>query len=152
MKKKLEIMPMTGFGELKFGASKEEVETYFGQPQETETLEVEDEINMVDVWSYWDQGHSVYFEKDENDVCTNFETDNEAATLFGTEVFQLDENGALQLMKENGYQSFEVEEEEPGERILFFGDAHLQFVFEEDKMVLVSWAVGVDDEGKVLWP
>ena len=153
MQKKLEIKPKLGFGDLKFGAGTKEVEQYFGQPQETEKLDIEEEEEDVEVWSYWDQGHSVYFEKvDKKEVCTNFETDNEEAELFGEKVFKLDEPGIIDLMVSQGYKDFEVEEDEPGEKIIFFHDAHLQFVFEEDSLVLVSWAVGVDDDENILWP
>jgi hypothetical protein len=152
MQKKLEIKPKVGFGDLKFGATTKEVEQYFGVPQETEKLDIEGEEEDVEVWSYWDQGHSVYFEKEHKEVCTNIETDNEAAELFGEKVFKLDEPRIIELMQSNGFADFEVEEEEPGEKIVFFHDAHLQFVFEEDSLVLVSWAVGVDDDEKILWP
>jgi hypothetical protein len=152
MQKNLEIKPMVGFGDLKFGATTEAVEKYFGKPQETETLDVEGEINEIEVWSYWEMGHSVYFEKDQDNVCTNFETDNEQALLFGQKVFGLDEAGIVDLMKKQGFADFEVDEEEPGERILFFHDAHLQFVLEEGELVLVSWAVAVDEEDRILWP
>lgn len=152
MKNSIEIKPMVGFGDLKFGASKEEVEQYFGPSQETEMLDVEDEINEVEVWSYWDQGHSVYFEKQENDVCTNFETDNEEALLFGEKVFSMDEDQLIAHMDVNGFTDVEIDEEEPGERILFFDGAHMQFVFEEGQMSLVSWAVAVDDDAKIIWP
>jgi len=152
MTENLEIKPMLGFGELKFGADKAAVEKYFGPPQETESLDIEDEVNDVEVWSYWEQGHSVYFEKELNDVCTNFETDNEDATIFGKRVFDMTEDQILELMQANGFKDFELEEEEPGERIIFFNDAHLQFVFEDDELALVSWAVAMDDDENILWP
>lgn len=152
MKKNLEIKPMTGFGELKFGADKETVEKYFGEPQETEMLEVEDEIQKVDVWSYWELGHSVYFEEEQKNLCTNFETDNEESTLYGTKIFDLDEQGLIDLMKNHGFSEFEVEEEEQGERIVFFPDAHIQFVFEDEELALVSWAVAMDEDDNILWP
>ena len=152
MKKNLEIKPMVGFGKLKFGDDKVTVEKYFGPPQETETLDVEDEINNVDVWSYWELGHSVYFEEEQKNVCTNFETENEEASLFGEKIFNFDEQQLIELMKKNGFSEAEVEEEEPGEKILFFADAHMQFVFEDEELSLVSWAVAVDDNDDILWP
>ncbi len=152
MSKELEIKPKVGFGELKFGADMMAVEKYFGTPQETETIDVEDEIQDVEVWSYWELGHSVYFEKELDNVCTNFETDNEEATLFGKKIFDFDEQQLIDLMKENGFSEFEVEEEEPEEKILFFADAHMQFVFEDEELVLVSWAVAMDDDDKIIWP
>lgn len=152
MKKNLEIKPKVGFGDLKFGATKSEVEQYFGPPQETEMLDIEDEIDEVEVWSYWEQGHSVYFEKQEKEVCTNFETDDEGSVLFGEQVFRMNEDQLIAHMELNGFADAEIDEEDPGERILYFDDAHMQFVYEEGEMALVSWAVAVDDDEKILWP
>ncbi len=144
---------MTGFGNIKFGATGEEVEAVLGSPQETETIDVEGEIHEVVVWSYWEKGHAVYFEKELNNVCTNFETDNEGATLFGEKVFGLGEKGVIDLMQKNGFKTFEVEDDDDlDERILFFNDAHLQFVFDDGQLILVSWAVAMDDDEKILWP
>ena len=152
MANNLEIKPTQGFGDLKFGADKSAVEAYFGTPQETEKLDIEGEVHEVEVWSYWDQGHSVYFEKELNDVCTNFETDNEDASLFGRKIFEMTEDQILELMQANGYKEFELEEEDEDEKILFFGDAHLQFVFEGEELALVSWAVAMDDDERIVWP
>ncbi len=152
MEKSIEIKPLMGFGSLKFGVTAAEVEQYFGPPQETETLEVEDESDVVDVWSYWDMGHSVYFERAMNGACTNFETDNEQALLFGEYPIGMNKEAIIRLMKDNGYENFEAETEDEGEEILFFSQAQLQVVFEEDTAVLVSWAVDMDDNDKVLWP
>ncbi len=152
MNKNLEIKPMKGFGDLKFGADQATVEAYFGPPQETESLDIEGEIHEVEVWSYWEQGHSVYFEKELNNVCTNIETDSEHATLFGKKVFEMTEDQILELMQSNGFKDFEIEEEDEDEKIIFFHDAHLQFVFEGEDMVLVSWAVAMDDDENILWP
>ncbi len=153
MKEKLEIKPLKGFGDLKFGATQKEVEQVLGPPQETETIDVEGEIHEVIVWNYWEKGHAVYFEKELNDVCTNFETDNDQAVLFGKKVFSLKEDTITELMKKHGYTDVEVEvDDDFEERILYFHEAHLQFVFEDDNLALVSWAVAMDDEEKVVWP
>lgn len=148
-----EIKPLVGFGSLKFGSTQKEVEKAFGPPQETETIDVEEDIHEVEVWSYWEEGHAVYFEKELDNVCTNFETDNPDATLFGQKVFELNKEDIISIMKENGYEEHEVDkDEELDELILFFFDAHMQFVFEKDNLVLVSWAVAIDDEEQVDWP
>ncbi len=153
MKEILEIKPLTGFGDIKFGAGQGEVEKILGPPQETETIDVEEEIHEVVVWSYWEQGHAVYFEKDLGDVCTNFETDNENALLFGKKIFKLGQDEIIGLMKENGFEEHEIEEDEDlDEKIIFFGGAHMQFVFDDDSLALVSWAVAMDDEENIRWP
>ncbi len=153
MKTQTEIKPLQGFGNLDFGSDRDTVKKVLGEPQETETIDVEGEIHEVEVWSYWEQGHAVYFEKELDNVCTNFETDHPDATLFGARVFELSQEAIIDLMKENGYTDYEVEDdEELEERIIFFIDAHMQFVFENDRPVLVSWAVAMDDDENIQWP
>lgn len=153
MKNNVEIMPLKGFGMIKFGASQKEVEDMLGSPQETESIDVEGEIHEVEVWNYWDQGHAVYFEKDQDNVCTNIETDNEQSILFGEKVFKMTGEAIVSLMKKNGYETFEVEDDdEMEERIVFFDDAHMQFVFDDKQLILVSWAVATDEQGNILWP
>ncbi len=153
MKNNVEIKPLKGFGSIKFGASRKEVEDLLGTPQETETIDVEDEIHEVEVWNYLEQGHAIYFEKDLDNVCTNFETDNEQSMLFGEKVFELTEEAIVSLMKKNSYETYEVEDDdEMEERIVFFDDAHMQFVFDDKQLILVSWAVATDEQGNIIWP
>lgn len=153
MKNISDIKPMQGFGELTFGASQQDVERVLGTPEDKETIDVEGEIHEVEVWSYWDKGHAIYFEKELDNVCTNFETENQDSMLFGHKIFDLDKNAIIKLMKENGFEELEEEDdEELDENILFFNGAHMQFVFDGDKLGLVSWAVATDEEGHILWP
>jgi len=153
MKHDLIIKPLVGFGDLKFGATKKEVEALFGEPQEVETIEGDEDFMEVEVWSYWDKGHVVYFEKEYDDRCTNFETDHDDATLFGKKVFGLTEKQLIALMKENGFTDLEVEfEEEWEEKRVSFFDAQVDFIFDEEVLVQVSWAVGINDNEEVNWP
>ena len=153
MKNVLDIKPLHGFGSLKFGATQKDVEAVLGPPQETETIDVEGEIHEVEVWSYYELGHAVYFEKELNNVVTNFETDNAEASMFGQQVFELDQDGVIELMKKNGFEDHEVEDDaELDERIVFFNDAHMQFVFDNGRLGLVSWAVAMDEEENIRWP
>jgi hypothetical protein len=153
MKEDLSIVPLVGFGDLKFGATKNEVTGKFGEPQEVETIEGDEDFSEVEIWSYWDNGHSLYFEKEYEDRLTNFETDHEEATLFGKKVFGMKEKQIIALMEENGYSDFEAEYEEEWEekRVSFF-DAQVDFIFEEEVLVQVSWAVEINENDEVLWP
>ncbi len=153
MKELKEIKPLKGFGDIKFGVSQDEVLKLLGEPSEKETIDVEGEIHEVEVWSYWDDGHSLYFEKDLNNVCTNFETDNEGVTLFGEKVFAMNQDQIIALMKTNDFSDFEIEDDpELDELIVFFHEAHMQFVFENGRLELVSWAVAMNDKEEIMWP
>jgi hypothetical protein len=152
MKNNLEIKPLVGFGDLKFGSTKQQVEEYFGKPQEIEMLDNEEDDTQTETWNYWDEGHTVYFDKEEGDLCFNFETDNQEALLFGKNVFEMDMNEILELMNKNGYEDHEVDDEDESERILSFYDAMMDFVFDENGLGLISWSAGVDEDDSLIWP
>ncbi|HSV89094.1 MAG TPA: hypothetical protein VLH61_10675 [Bacteroidales bacterium] len=153
MKEDLTIIPLIGFGDLKFGLTKNEVKSRFGEPQEIETIEGDEDFSEVEVWSYWDKGHSLYFEKELDDRLTNFETDHENVTLFGKKLFGMKEKQIISLMEENGFSDFEAEyEEEWEERRVSFFDAQMDFIFDEDVLVQVTWAVGINNDDQIQWP
>ncbi len=153
MSNKLEIRPLVGFGELKFGADQSDVENYLGEPQEIEDLPGEADESDAEVWNYWDEGHTVFFEKDMENNCTCFETDNEEAILFGKNIFDLNEKQIIELMETNGYREIDTEDEEWGERRVSYSDAVMDFYFEDDNLISVSWGVMIDLENdKAEWP
>ena len=153
MSNKLEIRPLVGFGELKFGADQSDVENYLGEPQEIEDLPGEADESDAEVWNYWDQGHTVFFEKDMENKCTCFETDNDEAILFGKNIFDLNEKQIIELMETNGYREIDTEDEEWGERRISYSDAVMDFYFEDDQLISVSWGVMIDLENdQAEWP
>ena len=153
MSNKLEIRPLVGFGELKFGADQSDVENYLGEPQEIEDLPGEVDESDAEVWNYWNEGHTVFFEKDMENKCTCFETDNEEAILFGKNIFDLNEKQIIELMETNGYREIDTEDEEWGERRISYSDAVMDFYFEENQLISVSWGVMIDLENdQAEWP
>ena len=153
MSNALEIRPLIGFGELKFGTEQSAVENFFGEPEEIEDLPGEADESDAEVWNYWDEGHTIFFDKDQKNRCTCFETDNDETILYGKEVFKMTEKEVVDLMNANGYKELDVEDEEWGERRVSFTDAVIDFYFENDKLVSVSWGVMIDyDTDKPQWP
>jgi len=151
--KGLEIIPLEGFGVLKFGANQSEIEGILGEPEEIEDLPGEADESDAEVWNYWEDGHTVFFEKDYDGKCTCFETDNEESLLFGKKVFKMNEAEIISLMEKKGFKELETEDEEWGERRVSFSDAVVDFYFEDDKLVSVSWGVFIDlDTDKAKWP
>lgn len=153
MKKELIINPLKGLNDLKFGSTKNDTEKYFGKPEETEFMEVEEEdLSDADVWNYNDFEFSVFFEKDLDELLTCFDLSNEEAVLFGEKIFDLDKKKVVELMKKNGFSDSESEDEDWGEHRLSFNDAVMDFYFEENKLISISWGVMIDDDYKVQWP
>ncbi len=153
MKTPIIIKALKGLNDLKFGATKQEVEAILGKPNEVELIEGDEDFSDVEIWFFNEVECSVFFEKEFDDRCTNFETDDPSAMLFGKQIFQLSEEQIVALLKENGYSDFEAEyNPEEEERLVSFFDAQIDFLFEGEKLVQVSWAVLIDDDENPVWP
>lgn len=151
--KVFEIKPLVGFGDVKFGSEQSEVENILGEPEEIEDLPGEADESNATVWNYWEDGHTIFFEEDFDNRCTCFETDHENAVLFGNHIFDMNEAQITGLMNANGFSDIDAEDEEWGERRVSFNDAVVDFYFENDKLVSVSWGVFIDlDTNKAKWP
>ena len=92
---------------------------------------------------------NIYFEGVTKSVVACFETENEAATLYGKKVFDLRKDDVVKLMKDNGFNELD-EGDEDGELRISFEDAMVDFFFEGDKMTAVSWGVLVDEQGDII--
>jgi hypothetical protein len=143
----LEIKPKVGLGDLKFGEIPENVTKLFGKPQQAEEIESDDDLKTV-ILTY-DNGVTVFLEGIVEPVVSNFDIDNRNATLFGKDVFGMNEQEVVDLMKDNHFSNMEKEEEEWGETRITFEDALLDFYFENNEMVAVSWGVVINQDGSV---
>lgn len=143
----LEIKPKIGLGDIKFGEIPENVTKIFGEPEQAEEITSDDDLKTT-ILSY-NNGVTIFLEGIVEPVVSNFDIDNKKASLFGKEIFGMQENDIIALMNEKGYREIEKEEEEWGEVRLTFDDALVDFYFEEDKLVAVSWGVLINDDGSV---
>lgn len=144
---KLEIKPKIGLGDLKFGEIPENVTKMFGEPELAEEINSDDDLKTT-ILSY-DNGVTIFLEGLVEPVVSNFDIDNKKATLFGKEIFGLSEAQIVELMGENSFSEIEKEEEEWGETRLTFDDALVDFYFEDDELVAVSWGVLINDDGSL---
>ena len=140
----LEIKPLEGYGELEFGATKEEAFAYLGEPDEDEIFTDEEEGDTL-VCHFWGKAVSAFFENLTDPVLNNLETDNPDATLFGKPVFAMKEAEVKALMKANGYTEIDEEimesEEFDNEKRVSFDEAMVDFFFEDELLTAVSWGV-----------
>jgi hypothetical protein len=142
------IKPKEGFGELQFGKPTDQIISFLGEPEEIESFEDDDEFNTT-ILNYWEIGVSAFFEGIENSVLSCFETDIPEATLYGKEVFKLDEPQIIALMKAEGFEVAETEEDPTGERRISYDDALIDFFFHEGELIAVNWGVLVNEEGQI---
>ena len=144
------IVPLKGYGEIPFGMSLDETVKLLNMPDFYEELnDMEETGNRSIYYEYDARQTNIYFEGVTKSVVACFETENEAATLFGQKVFDLKKDDVVKLMKANGFKDL-TEEEEDGELRVSFEDAMVDFFFEGDTMTAVSWGVLVDEQGEII--
>ena len=144
------IVPLKGYGEIPFGMTLDEAVKLLNMPDFYEELnDMEETGNRSIYYEYAGIQTNIYFEGITKSVVACFETENEAATLYGKKVFGLKKDEVVKLMKDNGFKDME-EEEEDGELRVSFEDAMIDFFFEGDKMTAVSWGVLVDEQGDII--
>ncbi|MBQ8958037.1 MAG: hypothetical protein IJ057_06000 [Bacteroidales bacterium] len=150
MMKDFTIMPLKGYGEIPFGMTLDDTVKLLNMPDFYEELnDMEETGNRSIYYEYDDIQTNIYFEGITKSVVACFETENEAATLFGTKVFDLKKEELVKVMKAKGFNDL-TEEEEDGELRVSFEDAMIDFFFEGDAMTAVSWGVLVDEQGDII--
>jgi hypothetical protein len=144
------IMPLKGYGEIPFGMTLDETVKLLNMPNYYEELgDMEETGNRSIYYEYEDIQTNIYFEGVTKSVVACFETENEEATLFGENVFDLDKEAIINLMKANGFKELE-EETEDDELRVSFEDGMIDFFFEDDMLMAVSWGVLVDEQGDII--
>ena len=144
------IEPLKGFGDIPFGMALDDAVKKLGSPNFYEELsDMEETGNRSIFYEYDDLDTNIYFEGITKSVVACFETENEEAVLYGTKVFELSRAEVVVLMQDNGFKELE-EEDEDGEHRVSFNDAMVDFFFDGDKMIAVSWGVLVDDQGNII--
>jgi hypothetical protein len=141
MIEKPEIQLLAGFCGLKFGVSKEDAVSFFGQPEEIQQLNDEVMKNDALVYHYWDNGYSLFFDNKRKQTFTSVEIDNRETLLFNVKLFSLREKELIELMKDNGYAMSDSEVHEWGEKRVSFDDAGLDCYFENNRMVSVNFGI-----------
>ena len=146
-----EIILGQGIGEIRFGLTMDEVEAIMGKPEEVETSE-EDEEFEYEVWNYWEEGYSFYFDEDDDYRLGLIETANEEVTLFGQKIFQMKQAEVEALLKSKGLSNPDKDTLETGEKHVTYEKEMLDMYFDKDALVTVKFGVFVGDDLEVQWP
>ena len=150
MMKDFTIQPLKGYGEIPFGMTLDATVKIIGMPDFYEELsDMEETGNRSIYYEYDELETNIYFEGVTKSVVACFETENEAATLYGKKVFDLKKEEVVKLMKDNGFKELEEETEDEELRISF-EDAMIDFFYDDEQMTAVSWGVLVDEQGDII--
>jgi hypothetical protein len=140
-----------GLGKIKFGLTMEEVEELVGEPEEIEESDEEDEFEHQ-AWNYWEEGYSLYFDKEDDYRLSCIETANREVQIWGDRVFEMSKDQILQLFADNGITDPEEEEAETGETRLSFDKEMIDLYFDEDQLIAINFGVFINDNLEVVWP
>lgn len=131
----LEIKIKEGLGDLRFGMTEEQIKAIMSRPDEVEHIEnAADEPTTV--MHYNDHGITLFLE-DEPQVLACIDLANEQCTLFGKEVFNLNERELVKLMVANDLTEQDVDQEDWGERRVSFPQGNIDFYFANGEMTSI---------------
>lgn len=131
----LEIKIKEGLGDLRFGMTEEQIKAIMSRPDEVEHIEnAADEPTTV--MHYNDHGITLFLE-DEPQVLACIDLANEQCTLFGKEIFVLDERELVKLMVANDLTEQDVDQEDWGERRVSFPQGNIDFYFADGEMTSI---------------
>lgn len=135
----LEIKPLVGISDLSFGATMQEAEKIFGQPDDVQLIDDIEEY-CATVWHYWENGFTLFFDENNNKRFNCAELDSVSiALLWGKKVFELKEKHIVELFSDNGITLYESEQHDWGEKRLSFEEANIDFYFEKNKLVSINF-------------
>jgi hypothetical protein len=136
-----EIKLLHSFCGLAFGATKEDALRLFGEPEEVQDLHDEVLNNNSQVYHYWNQGFSLFFDMQRNYCFSSVEIDNRDTLLFGVKIFSLKEKELIELLKQNKYLLSDTETHSWGEKRVSFDAAGLDCYFENHKMTSLNFGL-----------
>lgn len=131
---KLDIKIKQGLGDILFDTAIENIVAKLGEANEVETIDSVDDTPTT-IMRYGDD-ISLFFEG-ENPTLTCIDIANEDCTLFGKEVFDMNEKEIVQLMVANNYFEQDADSEDWGERRISFPEGNIDFFFEDDELMSI---------------
>ncbi len=136
----LDVRPKQGLCELRFGATMQEAESYFGKPEAVEHIDEIEQYRSI-VWHYWKRGFSLFFDDTHKNTFSCVELDDERALLWANEVFKMDETQILKLFQEKGFLEVDREEHKWGEKRVSLDDAMVDLYFENESLVSINYCI-----------
>ncbi len=137
----MEINLLNGISNIEFGISKYEFSKKIDSDSKFEIIEEDGDFKTEAI--YIDNlESSLFFEGSESEMkFAACDTQNHNSILFGKQIFKLNKDELINLMKDNNYSNLEEEVEEWGEERLGYFDARIDFYFNNNKLKSVSWGV-----------
>ena len=126
-----------GLGDITFDMPVENIVKILGQATEVENIDnAADESTTV---LHYDELGLTLFCEGENPTLQCIDISNEDCTLFGEDIFSLNEKQIVQLMVKHEYFEQDVDNEDWGERRVTFNEGNIDFYLEDDELLSVSY-------------
>ena len=148
------ITPNVGYGDIKFGIDMDSFVEKYGEPEDIDSIDNGDDYNTT-VLHYWKGGFSIFFVGTANPVLAGIETDHTESVLQGTNIMGETKEEIIALMKKNGQNTYESEDEEYSENDddkdlrISYEYSMMDFFFRDNLLVYMNFGVMVDENGNV---
>ena len=143
------IKPGVGAGDLRFGATRDEVRTIAGEP--SEILPSREESGS-ELWLYEAFAIAIGFGVDANLRFVSCETYSAKASFNGELLIGLNREEAEAALERAGADDGAFIVEDDGEERIAIPRHGMSLWFEEGEVESVGWEVHSDDDGNLLWP
>ncbi len=143
-----------GLGDLMFGASREEVSKYLGEPEDI--AEADDTGYLSVSWHYWGKGISFYFEEEDEFRLGDIEITNTETLLCGEKLIGKNPIEVMAFADKQSFgrhttETFEMEGVETT-TLVSYDSKSLMFWFEKGQLTGIQWGYFIDAFDEPLWP
>lgn len=160
MNKKIQkIIPGVGLGELKFGLTKEQVESLMGAPDEVDFIPgFDEEINeSLESWHYNSHEFSVVFDADYDWRVVSIAISDPFFTLNGHNIIGMEKKEVIKLLQQLNIPVSNEEdisdEDNPDMQLIESEEAGMMIWFDEGEAIEMQILPEIDEDGETLiWP
>lgn len=155
--KSSEIKPGTGYGNIFFGMSREQLKNLLGEPDEIESTPHDDEEeDVTESWHYDELEISVSFEKTEDWKLCTVAVSTADATLHGEHPVGMDEASLSALLAKLDVKNPLKEDwssaDAPDYKAITAEELEMVFWLEDGEVMDIQWGPFFIDEDTIRWP
>lgn len=160
MKKEIENIEIgRGLGNIRFGWSREQLESFLGQPDEkddfTYPVSDDDEVGS-ESWHYDEYEFSASFNEEDEWKLGALAVSSTDFVLKGKKLIGLAKDVFLKEVENLDFGEFDEEDwssdENPDQKLISFPETSLNFWFEDDLLTEIQWGPLYDEDDAPVWP
>lgn len=144
-----------GLENVRFGARREEVKQTFGEPDQTEKIADEEELN-THIWHYTDQQLTFIFEEFHDNKLSAIITKDDHYLVRDLIRVGMQKQHVLDSLEELNFLEYAEEDhsdiDSPNRWLVAIDDKSLFLWFEDDVLVEIEWFPFYDEFDEMIWP